>query len=78
MPRSLAFCSNWMQSSLDLIDKLYGARTIVHDMADEMNAMLNGIEMDAIFQRGLHEFLVEFIGRNNALTDALTEHYNFY
>ena len=78
MPRSLAFCTNWVESSLDLIDKLYGVRTPVHDMADEMSAMLKGTEMDAIFQRGLHEFLVEFIGRNNALTDALTEHYNFY
>ncbi len=78
MPRSLAFCSDWVLDSLDLIDRLYGARTVVHDMADEMNGMLKDIDMDTIFRRGLHEFLIEFIGRNNALTDALTEHYNFY
>ena len=78
MPRSLAFCAGWMRSSLALIDTLYGARTAAHSCADEMVGMLEGIDMDAIFRRGLHEFLVEFIGRNNALTDALAESYNFY
>jgi uncharacterized alpha-E superfamily protein len=34
--------------------------------------------MDAIFQSGLHEFLTEFIARNNRLTEALSESYSFY
>ncbi len=77
MPRSLAFCAGWIRSSLDLIDTLYGARTEAHCKADDMFDML-GTDMDAVFRRGLHEFLVEFISRNNALTDALTDSYNFY
>jgi len=40
--------------------------------------MLDGNSMDAIFQSGLHEFLTEFIDRNNRLTQALSESYNFY
>jgi len=78
MPRSLAFCSRWVRSSLDLIDTLYGARTDAHARAEEMCEMLEGTDMDAIFRRGLHEYLVEFIGRNNALTDALASSYDFY
>ena len=34
--------------------------------------------MDQIFQHGLHEFLTEFMSRNDRITLALSESYNFY
>ena len=40
--------------------------------------MLEGNNMDRIFAYGLHEFLTEFIARNNRMTEALAESYNFY
>jgi hypothetical protein len=33
--------------------------------------------MKKIFQGGLHEFLLDFRARNNALTDAISDDYNF-
>ncbi|MFQ3596516.1 MAG: hypothetical protein SNJ63_10440 [Sphingomonadaceae bacterium] len=33
--------------------------------------------MDTLFQKGLHEFLLEFISDNNALGDAIAEQYLF-
>ncbi len=40
--------------------------------------MLEGNSMDRIFAYGLHEFLTEFISRNNQITEAIAESYNFY
>ena len=44
----------------------------------EVTAMLEGNNMDRIFAYGLHEFLTEFIARNNRITETLSESYNFY
>ena len=44
----------------------------------ETTAMLEGNGMDRIFAYGLHEFLTEFIAKNNKVTEALAESYNFY
>ena len=40
--------------------------------------MVEGTNMETIFAHGLHEFLTEFIARNNKVTEALAESYNFY
>jgi len=34
--------------------------------------------MEDIFRLGLHEFLSEYIARNNALSSAIAESYNFH
>ncbi len=43
-----------------------------------MTALLENTSVDRIFEYGLHEFLTEFIARNNRMTEALAESYNFY
>ena len=63
---------------LEMLADGYGKRLSCHDALAEVNCMLDGNSMDAIFQSGLHEFLTEFIDRNNRLTQALSESYNFY
>ena len=78
MPRSLAFCFSHITRTLDLLAGMYGKRLACHEAVADVNAMLEGNNMDAIFQSGLHEFLTEFISRNNRLTEALSESYNFY
>ncbi|KAB2685883.1 hypothetical protein F9K82_20610, partial [Brucella pseudogrignonensis] len=35
-------------------------------------------DISAIFDVGLHEFLTEFITRNNRLGNEIAETYNFY
>jgi len=78
MPRSLSFCFSHIVRTLDLLAETYGSRLACHEAAAQVAAMLDGNNMDNIFQSGLHEFLTEFIARNNLLTESLSESYNFY
>ncbi|MBK8085763.1 MAG: alpha-E domain-containing protein [Devosia sp.] len=78
MPRSLGFCVSWINRTIDMLEEIYGARTAGHDAADAVTELLEGTTVDRIFEYGLHEFLTEFINRNNRMTDALAESYNFY
>ena len=43
-----------------------------------IRARLQNSQMEGIFQRGLHEFIAEFITENNGLGDAITEQYLIY
>jgi uncharacterized alpha-E superfamily protein len=78
MPRSLVYCARFVQQNLDMLATLYGRKERCHEVAEGMLAMVENTNMDAIFANGLHEFLTEFIARNNQVTDALSESYNFY
>jgi uncharacterized alpha-E superfamily protein len=78
MPRSLRFCLDWINRTLDLLAEIYGSRLSCHQAAGEVTAMLRGNDMDRIFQSGLHEFLTEFMSGNDKLAVTLSESYNFY
>ena len=62
-----------MNRTLDMLEDIYGGRTAGHDAIDEVTEMLEGNSMDRIFQYGLHEFLTEFIARNNRISETLSE-----
>lgn len=78
MPRSLIFCVDWINRTVDMLEEIYGTRTKGHDAVDAVAELLEDNSVDRIFEYGLHEFLVEFINRNNRITEALAESYNFY
>lgn len=78
MPRSLMFCTRWVQETLEMLEVFHGGRSAAHEVADQMSVMLEGNDMDQIFSTGLHEFLSAFLGRNHALTEAIGESYGFY
>jgi len=78
MPRSLIFSVGWINRTLDMLEEIYGGVGPGHEAVAEVNAMLEGNSMDRIFAYGLHEFLTEFIAKNNKVTEALAESYNFY
>ncbi|MBN9316869.1 MAG: alpha-E domain-containing protein [Devosia sp.] len=78
MPRSLAFCVDWINRTVHMLEDIYGTRTGAHDAVDAVAELLEGNSVDRIFEYGLHEFLTEFINCNNRITDALAESYNFY
>lgn len=78
MPRSLVFCARFVKENLGMLSDFYGRKESVHEAADGLLAMVENTNMDAIFANGLHEFLTEFIARNNRVTDALSDSYNFY
>ena len=48
-----------------------------HQTASDTLDMLAGADMQRIFQSGLHEFLSDFIARNNRLTNEIATAYNF-
>ena len=77
MPRSLIYCYNWITRSLNDLASDYGARTDCNDIAERTLRKLAGADMEAIFQSGLHEFLVDFIMDNNRLTSEIANAYNF-
>ena len=77
MPRSLTFCYNWIARSLNDLASDYGERTACNDIAEGTLRKLAGADMEAIFQSGLHEFLVDFIVDNNRLTSEIASAYNF-
>ena len=78
MPRSLIFSVGWINRTLDMLAEIYGGTSPSHAAVADVTAMLEDNSMDRIFAYGLHEFLTEFIARNNKVTEALAESYNFY
>jgi uncharacterized alpha-E superfamily protein len=78
MPRSLFFCVGWINRTLAMLEEIYDGQTEGHKAAESVRELFEGTSVDRIFEYGLHEFLTEFIARNNRMTDALAESYNFY
>lgn len=76
-PRSLAFCYVALRENLVDLARLHGAEGQVHVLMRGASQQLTGRTIDEIFDRGLHEFLVEFIHRNQTLASAIAEQYRF-
>ena len=77
MPRSLVFSYQWINTALDGLGQLHGARYDCHDMARQTLARLRLGKMDDIFQSGLHEYVSQFILGNTALSGAIGQAYHF-
>ncbi|MBV9346908.1 MAG: alpha-E domain-containing protein [Pseudolabrys sp.] len=75
MPRSLASCYEAVVRNLDQISGAYGRQGPAQRLARGIRARLQNSKMEGIFQRGLHEFISEFIGENNRLGEAITQQY---
>jgi len=77
MPRSLRFCYDWLDELINGLCDFYGAGGSARSQIEDMRGYLKSMKMETIFQMGLHEFLVDFRARNGALTDAISDDYNF-
>ena len=75
MPRSLNSCYEAIVRNLDSISGAYGRQGPAQRQARGIRNRLQNSKMEGIFQRGLHEFLGEFIGENNRLASAITEQF---
>ncbi|MBO3761214.1 alpha-E domain-containing protein [Ciceribacter sp. L1K22] len=78
MPRSLAYSYEKIVSNLGYIAKGYGERLAAHDTADSIRKMLQSTTIEAIMDQGLHEFLEDFVTRNNRLGAEISDGYRFY
>jgi uncharacterized alpha-E superfamily protein len=75
MPRSLASCYENLVRYLDEIAGDYGRQGPAQRQARAIHTRLESNRMEEIFQRGLHEFIIEFIADNNALGAAISQQY---
>ncbi len=78
MPRSLAFCVNQLTDNMAYLEREYGHRHACHDMADKLGSTLKDHTIEAIFEHGLHEFILDFLDDNAALAGQIEQDYRFY
>ena len=76
--RSLRFCAGFIEQNIETLGQFYGRTETCNKAAAQLCAMVKDTTMEAIFANGLHEFLTEFIARNNEVSNSLSESYNFY
>ncbi len=75
MPRSLANCYENIVTNLDKMAGSYGRQGPAQRLARGVRTRLQNSRMDEIFQRGLHEFIQEFIADNNRIGGIITQQY---
>lgn len=77
LPRSIAHCYDEIIATLSALETEYDRRTPAHDLAASHEAHITASTSDAIIGNGLHEFLVDFIARNAALSGQIEADYRF-
>ncbi len=75
MPRSLASCYENIVTNLDRMAAAYGRQGPAQRLARGIRTRLQNSRMEEIFQRGLHEFIQEFIADNNRIGATITQQY---
>lgn len=76
-PRSLAFCRSAVSGNLAALSRMHGAQGQCHELMANADNTMKDLSIDDIFERGLHEFLVDFMNRNAAIGNAIAEDYRF-
>jgi uncharacterized alpha-E superfamily protein len=75
MPRSLAACYENISRFLDLLGDAYGRQGPAQRQARRTLTTLSNTRIDDIFQKGLHEFISDFISENNRLGNVIVDQY---
>jgi uncharacterized alpha-E superfamily protein len=75
MPRSLASCQGMIVSYLERLATDYGRRGPSQRLASARLAQFNEAKIEDIFQSGLHEYILGFLGENNRLAAAIQDQY---
>lgn len=78
MPRSLSFCAGRMASALEAIAREYGVSSASLDLAASLRRDLETANIDMIVDNGLHQFIQDFIKRNNAISAEIEQEFRFY
>lgn len=74
-PRSLISSYETLNRVLDYLSERYGRQGPSQRLARQTSASLQNLDIDTLFQTGLHEFLARFIADNDRLGLAITEQY---
>lgn len=75
MPRSLASCYENVSGFLDAIAEIYGRPGASQRFARKTLADLTRTRIEDVFQKGLHEFIEDFLADNNKLGAIISEQY---
>ncbi|MCG6207057.1 alpha-E domain-containing protein [Rhodopseudomonas sp. HC1] len=75
LPRSLASCYGDLLRNLDQIGVAYGRQGPAQRHARGIRNRLEHSDMEDIFQRGLHEFIQEFLADNSRLGEIIAKQY---
>jgi uncharacterized alpha-E superfamily protein len=78
MPRSLAFCANNLVEHLGRLRDQYNEPQFCTELAAAQRDRLHNQTIEAIFNAGLHEFILNFIRENTALAASIETDYRFY
>jgi uncharacterized alpha-E superfamily protein len=74
-PRSLVACYRELIRNLENLAELYGRQGPAQRAARNRLAGLENLDINTLFQSGLHEFLTGFIADNNGLGGAINQQY---
>lgn len=77
MPRSLLFCSHKIMANLGYIEQDYGAESPSSRMARDHYQELKDSKIESIFERGLHQFVQDFLADLHALAVQIERDYRF-
>ena len=77
-PRSLAFCRNALRDCLGALARTHGTEGRAVALMRDADTRISHLTVDEIFDAGLHEFLIDFLARNNAIAQAIAEDYRFH
>jgi uncharacterized alpha-E superfamily protein len=77
LPRSLHFCLKEIDRHLAGLAAVYGERHESHRLAGKLYAKLRYSHVEDFLESGLHEFLLDFIRRNNRLGQEIAANYLF-
>jgi len=78
MPRSLAFCQARIAYALISLNDAYGTTHESTRHCARIRERLVPGSIDAIFKSGLHEFISDFLARNQALGSRIEQDYRFF
>jgi uncharacterized alpha-E superfamily protein len=76
-PRSLLFSYEQLRQHLFELAREYGQESPAHELMKDTMQWLAGRNIQQIFDTGLHEFLIDFVDRNQAVANAIAEDYRF-
>ena len=77
MPRSLRSCYDEITTALNDLGRFYGKTHACHAHASQTAHQLAQTSIKQVFADGLHEFLIDFTGRNGWLAAEVSDAYHF-
>ncbi|MEM0899533.1 MAG: alpha-E domain-containing protein [Pseudomonadota bacterium] len=78
MPRSLAFCAKKIADNLGYLEKDYNVRHKCHELSDDLNKRLENVDVEDIFDVGLHQFISGILTELNGLGRQIESDFRFH